>query len=107
MRITPYIIAAAILASPLVGARLARADGCFLCEGGGYVAFNGEDTFEKRKKAAEQFGCKVSGTTSSCSHPKGTVSARPHTAGDLMACEGEEHQKGKKGKKDQSPKQES
>jgi hypothetical protein len=55
----------------------AFADGCFLCEGGGYVAFTGDDTFDKRKKAKEQFGCTVSGTTSSCSNPKGTVSWLP------------------------------
>ena len=50
-----------------------QTDGCYLCEGGGYVKFKGPDTFEKRKKAKEQFGCKVSGTTGSCSNPKGTV----------------------------------
>jgi hypothetical protein len=50
-----------------------QTDGCYLCEGGGYVKFKGADTFDKRKKAKEQFGCKVSGTTGSCSNPKGTV----------------------------------
>ncbi|MBI4238487.1 MAG: hypothetical protein HY696_08750 [Deltaproteobacteria bacterium] len=107
MRITSLIVAAAVVGGSLFSARLARADGCFLCEGGGYVAFTGEDTFEKRKKATEQFGCKVSGTTSSCSHPKGTVSSLRRGTEDQVACEGEEHQKDKKGKKYQSPKQES
>lgn len=51
----------------------AQTDGCYLCEGGGYVKFKGADTFDKRKKAKEQFGCKVSGTTGSCSKAKGTV----------------------------------
>jgi len=51
----------------------AQTDGCYLCEGGGYVKFKGADTFDKRKKAKEKFGCKVSGTASSCSQSKGTV----------------------------------
>ncbi len=50
----------------------ARADGCYLCSGGGYVKYNGDDTFDKRKQAAN-IGCQVSGTTSSCSSSKGTV----------------------------------
>jgi len=50
----------------------AKADGCYLCSGGGYVKYNGDDTFDKRKAAAAQ-GCQVSGTTSSCSNPKATV----------------------------------
>lgn len=54
--------------------RIAAADGCYMCEGGGYVKYVGDDTFEKRKKAKEQFGCNVSGTTSSCNGEKGTVS---------------------------------
>lgn len=49
-----------------------RADGCYLCQGGGYVKYIGSDTFDKRKKA-EKIGCKVSGTTGSCSNPKGVV----------------------------------
>ncbi|EKD41294.1 MAG: hypothetical protein ACD_73C00773G0001 [uncultured bacterium] len=53
----------------------AKADGCYLCSGGGYVAYTGDDTFDKRKKAKEQLSCQVSGTTSSCSNPKGTVSS--------------------------------
>lgn len=44
---------------------------CFICKGGSYVCFNGDDTFDKRKKA-KGIGCEVSGT-SSCddSHCKG------------------------------------
>lgn len=53
----------------------AWADGCYLCEGGGYVAYIGQDTWEMRKKA-ESAGCKVSGTTSTCSHPKATVTLK-------------------------------
>ena len=52
----------------------ARADGCYLCEGGGYVRYRGSDTFAKRKKAREKCGCKVTGTTSRCTNPKCTVS---------------------------------
>ncbi len=37
---------------------------CFTCSGGGYVCFNGDDTFPKRKKAKDNFGCNVSGTSS-------------------------------------------
>ena len=55
---------------------LAQAGGCYLCSGGGYVQFTGDDTFDKRKKAESQFGCKVSGTTSSCNGAKGTVSQK-------------------------------
>lgn len=50
----------------------AFADGCYLCEGGGYVKYKGADTFDKRKKA-QSIGCKVTGTTGSCSNPKGSV----------------------------------
>ena len=50
----------------------AFADGCYLCEGGGYVKYKGADTFDKRKKA-KSIGCKVTGTTGSCSNPKGSV----------------------------------
>lgn len=55
--------------------RPALADGCYMCEGGGYVKYKGDDTFDKRKKA-QAMGCKVSGTTGSCSNPKGTVEIR-------------------------------
>jgi hypothetical protein len=48
------------------------ADGCYICEGGGYVQYYGEETFEMRKRA-KAIGCKVTGTSSSCSNPKGTV----------------------------------
>jgi hypothetical protein len=51
----------------------AQTDGCYLCEGGGYVKFKGADSSAKRKKAKDDYGCKVSGTTSSCSNAKGTV----------------------------------
>ena len=49
-----------------------RADGCYLCKGGGYVRYAGSDTFNKRKKA-EKIGCRVTGTTGSCSQSKGMV----------------------------------
>ena len=45
---------------------LARADGCYICQGGSYVKYRGEDNWDKRHKA-EGCGCKVQGTTSSCS----------------------------------------
>jgi hypothetical protein len=68
----------------------AMADGCFLCEGGGYVKYTGDDTFDKRKKAKEKFNCKVSGTTSSCSNPKGTVSyATPLKVSEVLVCKAE------------------
>ena len=78
-----------VASSCLMGwAPTALADGCFLCEGGGYVAFKGDDTFDKRKKAKEQFSCNVVGTKSSCSKPKGTVSYRlPVTAGESLVCQ--------------------
>lgn len=56
----------------------ALADGCYLCSGGGYVKYTGEDTFDKRKKAKEMFSCIVNGTTSSCSNPKGSVGLKDH-----------------------------
>ena len=72
---------------------MAMADGCFLCEGGGYVKFTGDDTFEKRKKAKEKFDCKVNGTTSSCSKSKGTVSyATPSQASQEWVCKAEQVQ---------------
>ena len=77
----------AISAFCLALAPAAMADGCFLCEGGGYVKYTGDDTFEKRKKAKEQFDCKVTGTTSSCNQPKGTVSYLiPIQASDVLVC---------------------
>jgi hypothetical protein len=41
--------------------------GCYICSGqsGTYVKYRGSDDFSKRKKA-ENLGCKVGGTTSSC-----------------------------------------
>lgn len=65
-----FTLTLALVALP----QIAKADGCFLCSGGGYVQYTGDDTFDKRKAAKEQFGCEVSGTTSSCSGAKGTVS---------------------------------
>ncbi len=56
------------------GVYYAYADGCYMCEGGGYVRYRGSDTFAKRKEALKKCKCKVSGTTSSCSNPKCTVS---------------------------------
>lgn len=50
----------------------ALADGCYICEGGGYVQYYGEETFEMRKRA-QNAGCKVTGTSSTCSNPKATV----------------------------------
>src|SRR3990167_8538713 len=52
---------------------IAHADWCYLCQEGGYVKYERDDTFAKRKKAKEQFGCTVSGTTSSCANSRGTV----------------------------------
>lgn len=52
----------------------ARADGCYVCAGGGYVRYRGSDTFAKRKEAKRKCGCTVTGTASSCSNPKCTVS---------------------------------
>lgn len=51
------------------------ADGCYLCTGGGYVKYEGEDTFDLRKQAKTEFGCEVTGTSSSCNpnQTKGTV----------------------------------
>lgn len=54
----------------------ALADGCYMCEGGGYVKYEGDDTFAKRKEAKEKFQCTVSGTTGSCSNAKGTVTEK-------------------------------
>jgi len=41
--------------------------GCYICsnQSGAYVKYRGSDDFSKRKKA-ENLGCKVGGTTSSC-----------------------------------------
>ncbi len=43
----------------------ARADGCYLCEGGGAVKFAGQDNWALRHKA-EACGCKIVGTASAC-----------------------------------------
>ncbi len=37
---------------------------CYTCRGGGYVCFNGSDTFDKRKKAKDNHACEISGTSS-------------------------------------------
>lgn len=52
---------------------VSHADGCYLCQGGGYVEFTGDDSFTKRREAKEKFACVVKGTTSSCQRPKGSV----------------------------------
>lgn len=45
----------------------AFADSCYICNGGeAYVPFSGTDDSTKRK-AAEQCGCKVTGTRGDCS----------------------------------------
>ncbi len=67
-------LVALVAALALVPSVPARADGCYLCEGGGYVRYRGSDTFAKRKRAREKCGCKVTGTTSRCTNPKCTVS---------------------------------
>lgn len=56
------------------GAEFVRADGCYMCKGGGYVKYRGSDTFKKRKEAKKKCNCTVTGTTSSCANPKCTVS---------------------------------
>lgn len=67
------LLAAVFIFGVMVVPSMAHADGCYMCQGGGYVKFQGSDTFDKRKKAKEQFACTVSGTSSSCSHARGTV----------------------------------
>ena len=52
----------------------ARADGCYICAGGGYARYRGKDTFAKRREAKKKCNCTVTGTTSSCTNPKCTVS---------------------------------
>jgi len=67
------VVGAALLSAVCFAApRVARADGCYICQGGGYVQYIGPATFEMRKKA-QAVGCTVTGTASSCSNPKGTV----------------------------------
>lgn len=67
--------AAAIATFTIFLPAVSYADGCYLCQGGGYVAFTGDDSFTKRREAKEKFACVVQGTTSECSRPKGSVSA--------------------------------
>ncbi len=83
-----WTIAACIaLAAALGQAAPAAADGCYLCEGGGYVRYVGEDTWDLRRKA-QASGCKVTGTTGSCTNPKALVAdparleKRPGTKSD-------------------------
>ncbi|MBI4365642.1 MAG: hypothetical protein HY543_02370 [Deltaproteobacteria bacterium] len=64
---------AAVILAGASAAAPAMADGCYLCEEGGYVRFEGSDTFDKRKEAKQQFGCTVTGTASSCTTSHGTV----------------------------------
>jgi hypothetical protein len=56
---------ALLLLASTLAPRAASADGCYLCEGGAYVKYKGEETWALRHKA-EACGCKVQGTTSSC-----------------------------------------
>ena len=73
---------------PAVG----HADGCYLCQGGGHVAFKGDDTFAKRREAKEKFGCTVQGTASSCEHPKGSVSTLSQASDTRVACNSDDEQ---------------
>lgn len=56
---------ASLVLLTLVFATPARADLCYICEGGSYVKVNGSDTQDKRK-AAKACGCKITGTRGSC-----------------------------------------
>jgi len=67
------IVAAVYLLASMFIPLALYADGCYLCEGGGYVKYVGEDTFAKRKEAQDKLQCKVTGTTSTCSNEKGLV----------------------------------
>ena len=68
------LMAVIVLSAFLMPTVNVLADGCYTCKGGGYVKYKGDDTFAKRKDAKENFKCEVSGTSSSCSNAKGTVS---------------------------------
>lgn len=50
----------------------AQADGCYICKGGSYVAYTGDDTQDKRK-AAQACGCEIGGTRGDCSAANLTV----------------------------------
>ena len=45
------------------------ADGCYICRGGSYVKFKGDDSEEKRKDASK-CGCRVVGTQNPCDEKK-------------------------------------
>lgn len=79
------LMAAMIAAALLAPIGVAFADGCFMCEGGGYVKYKGDDTFAKRKEAEEKYDCKVSGTTGSCNQEKGTVGFKTLESKELQA----------------------
>jgi hypothetical protein len=60
MRLLLALLALAWLAAP------ARADGCYLCAGGGsYVRYRGQDTWQKRHQA-EACGCRIAAAASRC-----------------------------------------
>lgn len=44
----------------------AFADGCYICQGGSYVKYTGDDNQDKRK-AAKACGCEIGGTRGDCS----------------------------------------
>jgi hypothetical protein len=67
------ILSLGLIISLMTVAQPLFAEGCYLCESGGHVAFEGNDSAAKRRKAKEQFACVVKGTTSACEKPKGTV----------------------------------
>lgn len=66
---------------------ISYADGCYLCQGGGYVEFKGEDTFAKRREAKEKFACVVQGTASTCTRPKGSVGGLVRSKQNLATLE--------------------
>ncbi|GMT50226.1 MAG: hypothetical protein IEMM0008_1765 [bacterium] len=37
---------------------------CYVCDGGGYVCYKGNDTSDKRKNAKGKYKCKVTGLSS-------------------------------------------
>lgn len=75
MRIVCWCITILIATLAALLPAVSHADGCYLCQGGGYVEFTGDDSFSKRREAKEKFACVVQGTTSSCQRPKGSVGA--------------------------------
>lgn len=79
------ILVALMALGLLAPAATVFADGCYMCEGGGYVKYKGDDNFAKRKEAEEKYGCKVSGTTGSCNGEKGTVGLKATEPKELIA----------------------